>query len=143
MPTLLSAAGIEIPTSVSGNSILPYMRGSQDWPEDIFVQISEAQVGRAVRTQRWKYSVVAPDADAIQDSDAKQYHEEYLYDLCSDPYELENLITEPAHRPVADRMQRRLLEWIERIEGKTPTIVAAPVGPATGQRVVLPHEIDE
>ena len=32
-----------------------------EWPDDVFIQISEAQVGRALRTKRWKYGVDAPD----------------------------------------------------------------------------------
>ena len=35
-------------------------RRGEDWPEESFIQISEAQVGRAVRTARWKYGVDAP-----------------------------------------------------------------------------------
>ena len=53
-PTLLDAAGLEVPDEMQGESILPLLRGeTDDWQEEVFVQISEAQVGRAVRTQRW------------------------------------------------------------------------------------------
>lgn len=140
MPTLLDAAGIPIPTTVSGQSILS---STGAWQDDVFVQISESQVGRAVRTHRWKYSVSAPDADPINDSRADHYHEEYLYDLSSDPYELENLILEPAYRQVAERMRSRLIARIKSIEGEEPEIVAAVPGHPTGQRVVLRQEIEE
>ena len=58
----------------------------------MFIQISESQVGRALRTKRWKYSVSAPDLDGWSQPSADTYVEEYLYDLDSDPYELANLI---------------------------------------------------
>ncbi|TVR69673.1 MAG: arylsulfatase [Spirochaetaceae bacterium] len=158
MPTLLDAAGIPLPASVSGRSILPLLKHGTDpagigmasregrtdsaWPDDVYVQISESQVGRAVRTRRWKYSVVALDVDPVSESRADRYTEECLYDLVSDPYELENLIDEPAYRRVAERMRVRLLKRIMSIEGEVPEIIPVPPGAASGQRVVLPEEID-
>ena len=61
-PTLLDAGGLPVPAAMQGRSILPLLRGQAvDWPEEVFIQISESQVGRAVRTRRWKYGVDAPD----------------------------------------------------------------------------------
>lgn len=68
-PTLLDAAGIRVPKEMQGNSILPLINlNSVSWPEEVFVQISESQVGRAIRTKRWKYSVKTPDNTSKQDS---------------------------------------------------------------------------
>ena len=68
-PTLLDAAGLPVPAEMQGRSFLRLARGDRaGWPEEVFVQISEAQVGRAVRTERWKYSVSAPDRDAWNDA---------------------------------------------------------------------------
>ena len=62
-----------------GRYILPLLNGEgNDWPEEVFVQISEAQVGRAVRTQRWKYCVDAPDKTGNQDSGSDQYVEQSI-----------------------------------------------------------------
>ena len=53
--------GFLCPKRMQGRSILPLTRGeTEEWPEEVFVQVSEAQVGRAVRTHRWKYGVAAP-----------------------------------------------------------------------------------
>ncbi|OUC06808.1 arylsulfatase, partial [Litorilinea aerophila] len=50
-PTLLDAAGLPIPETMEGRSILPLLRGqAADWPQEVFIQISESQVGRALRT---------------------------------------------------------------------------------------------
>src|SRR5690606_4180351 len=81
-PTLLEAAGLPVPPQMQGRSILPLLRGDPaNWPEEVFVQISESQVGRAVRTQRWKYGVIAPGKDPRRDPGSDMYEEAYLYDL--------------------------------------------------------------
>jgi arylsulfatase A-like enzyme len=38
-PTLLDAAGIEVPLWMQGHSIMPLVRGSNvDWPDDVFAR---------------------------------------------------------------------------------------------------------
>ena len=77
-PTLLDAAGLAVPDEMQGRSVLPLLRGeTADWPEEVFVQISEAQVGRAVRTQRWKYGVDAPNKGGGKDAGSDIYVEQY------------------------------------------------------------------
>ena len=108
-PTLLDAAGINPPECMQGRSIMPLVRRQRvDWPNDVYVQISEAQIGRAIRTKRWKYIVSAPIGPDGYSRDAAEYTEEALYDLASDPYELVNLIGYKSHRAVADDMLERL-----------------------------------
>ncbi|WP_293862802.1 sulfatase-like hydrolase/transferase [uncultured Alsobacter sp.] len=120
-PTLIDAAGLEVPASMMGRSILPVVRDkTAPWRDDILIQISESQTARAIRSARWKYSVTAPYDEAAQD--AASYREEYLYDLDNDPYELVNLAGMSTFRGVADNMKGRLLDWIDRVEGKRPTI---------------------
>lgn len=139
-PTLLDAAGLPVPEEMEGRSFLHLNRGGAgDWPEDVFMQISEAQVGRAVRTHRWKYSVYAPDKSGGRDPVSDHYVEQFLYDLESDPYELRNLIEFESHRGVAAVMRKRLVRWIEKVEGITPVIEEAPVK-KSGQRRVDPGE---
>ncbi|MEJ7652263.1 MAG: sulfatase/phosphatase domain-containing protein [Chloroflexia bacterium] len=98
-PTLLDAAGLTVPDDMQGRSILPLLRGERHgWPEEVFVQISESEVGRAVRTGRWKYSVVAPDSDPALEAGCDRYVEQHLYDLEADPYELTDLLGLESHR---------------------------------------------
>lgn len=123
-PTLLDAAGIPIPETMQGSSILPLLRDpAADWQDDVFIQISESQVGRAIRTERWKYGVVAPDVDGYAVPDADVYAETYLYDLSVDPYELHNLINYESHRAVADEMRQRLLKRMVAAGESPPEIV--------------------
>jgi arylsulfatase A-like enzyme len=125
-PTLLDAAGIEVPAEMQGRSILPLVRGdTADWPDDVFIQISESQVGRAVRTHRWKYSVSAPEANGWLDANSDTYTEEFLYDLEADPYELNNLIGWDSHGEVAAVMRKRLLHHMAAACEAPPTITRA------------------
>jgi arylsulfatase A-like enzyme len=138
--TLLDAAGLPVPEAMQGRSILPLVRGEKaGWPEEVFVQISESQVGRAVRTHRWKYSVIAPDKQGWRDPASDHYVEEYLYDLQADPYELTNLIGLESHQEVAAVMRERLLRRLVEAGEPEPTIDPAPTRPS-GQRRVSPEE---
>lgn len=140
-PTLLDAAGLPVPETMQGRSILPLLRGTaEDWPREVFVQISEAQVARAVRTRRWKYSVNAPDKKGGADIGSERYEEEYLYDLASDPYELTNLIGLDSHHAVAQAMRARLLRRMVAAGEAAPEIVPAPSRKG-GQRRVSPGEV--
>jgi len=144
-PTLLETAGIPVPESYQGRSLLPLVqRRSASWPEEVFVQISESQCGRAVRTGRWKYAVQAPvEAGVAWDTRAwhPQMEEAFLYDLESDPHELVNLVESKAHEPVRVRMRERLRKRMAGAGEAIPEILPAPSKPF-GQRVVLPEEVD-
>ena len=125
-PTLLDGAGLSVPDEMSGRSLLPLIRGeTSGWPEEVFVQISETQVGRAVRTERWKYGVTAPDRDGREHSGADRYVDEYLYDMEVDPYELANLIDKESHAEVILSMRERLVNRMVEAGETAPTITAA------------------
>ncbi|GAB3577433.1 sulfatase-like hydrolase/transferase [Amycolatopsis endophytica] len=122
-PTLLDAAGLPVPPEWPGRSVLT---GGSD---DVLVQISESEVGRALRTRRWKYGVTAPEADAWDDSASLSYVETSLYDLDTDPHELDNLVEDPATEAVRAELRDRLLDRIEESGEKRPEI-----GPRAGSR---------
>ena len=135
-PTLLDAAGIPVPEEMGGRSILPLTHGENaDWPEEVFMQISEAQVGRAVRTHRWKYGVDAPEKHGGQDAGSDTYVEQYLYDLQADPYELTNLIGRESHQEVIEVMRERLIRRMVEVGEDAPEIVAAKTQPGRQRRV--------
>ncbi|MEE2752670.1 MAG: sulfatase-like hydrolase/transferase [Candidatus Latescibacterota bacterium] len=139
-PTLLDSAGIDVPEEMQGRSILPLLYGEdEDWPEEVFIQVSEAQVGRAVRTKRWKYGVDAPEKHGGKDAGSKTYIEQHLYDLQVDPYELTNLIHSEAHQIVRDVMKDKLICRMTGAGEEAPTIVAAEVR-RSGQRKVSETE---
>ncbi|AXK37787.1 arylsulfatase [Streptomyces armeniacus] len=136
VPTLLDACGVPVPETVQGRSFLPLVGGGSDpgRPDEVFIQISESQVGRAVRTARWKYAVTAPDADGWHDASAARYVETELYDLAADPYELDNLAGLSSHREVAATLRHALLRWMARVGEETPVIDPAPPHGRPGRR---------
>jgi arylsulfatase A-like enzyme len=139
-PTLLDAAGLPVPPEMQGRSFLPLLRGERaGWPEEVLVQISEIQVGRAIRTHRWKYSVSAPDLDGWDNAAADRYAEEFLYDLEADPYELTNLVGLETYREVADELRERLIRRMVEAGERAPVVEPAEPRPA-GERGLTPGE---
>lgn len=125
-PTVLSLAGARVPEHYDGRSLVPLIAGmAVDWPDDVFVQISESQVGRAVRTARWKYGVTAPDGNGWNDASAMRYQEQYLYDLQADPYEQNNLVADPALASVREELRERLIARMIAAGEMRPEITAA------------------
>jgi len=140
-PTLLDAAGIPVPEQMGGRSFLPLLRaGDAEWPDEVFIQISESQVGRAIRSRRWKYAVVAPDKDGWDDMKSDVYHESELYDLLADPNELHNRAGCDSHRGVADVLRSRLIRRMVEAGEDEPIIEPAPVKTCAGQ---LSVELEE
>ncbi|NEE02885.1 sulfatase-like hydrolase/transferase [Phytoactinopolyspora halotolerans] len=126
-PTLLDAAGVGVPSEMQGRSILPLLAepagtAAGAWPEEVFIQVSESEVGRAIRTERWKYYVIAPDANPWDDGAADRYVEAELYDLAHDPYELHNLAGHASHREIADELRERLLRRMAEAGEREPVI---------------------
>ncbi len=139
-PTLLDAAGLPVPAVMQGRSAVPLLHNrAAEWPDDVFIQVSEAETSRAVRTGRWKYGVAAPDAPKGA-AGSDEYVESYLYDLYSDPYELDNLVGLQSHAGVASALRDRLLRRIKQAGEDVPAIVSAPERPS-GQRMILDEEI--
>jgi len=139
--TLLDAAGIAVPERFQGRSVLPLLRNpNADWPDDMFVQISEASVSRAVRTARFKYIVTAEQADPLRDAGALCYTEAELYDLHADPYELNNLIGCESHRKLSDVLRERLLRRMTEAGEQAPEIESAPPV-QSGHKLIYEHEL--
>ncbi|MFU0799305.1 MAG: sulfatase-like hydrolase/transferase [Xylanivirga thermophila] len=68
-PTLLACGDIDKPQTMRGRCLQELVNGKDvDWPQEVYIQISESQVGRAIRTKRWKYSVCAISKDGWNDS---------------------------------------------------------------------------
>ncbi len=140
-PTLLDAAGIDIPDKMQGRSILPLIRGEEaDWSDEVFVQISESQVGRAIRSKRWKYAVTAPDKNGWDDIGSDSYVEAELYDLQADPEELRNLAGLETHQALCDVLRSRLIKRMIQAGEAEPVIEPAPWQPSSGQLAVSAEE---
>jgi arylsulfatase A-like enzyme len=97
-PTVCELAGVAIPASVEGRSIVPVLAdaGKSIHPY-IFGYFRDSQ--RMIRGERWKlieYPLISKT---------------HLFDLENDPDELRDLSAEPRQRPVLDELRRRLKDW--------------------------------
>ena len=125
--TVLAAGGIEPTREVRGRPLQQLARGApRDWRREVFIQISESHVGRAIRTERWKYSVRAPDRQGWAHIDAERYVEDYLYDLEADPHERSNLVKDPALADVRAELCARLKARMVDAGEPEPVITPAP-----------------
>jgi arylsulfatase A-like enzyme len=113
-PTMLDAAGTAFTGPVDGQSLLPLACGrTKSWREDIVCETHGHcldHVGRAIITDRYKYTANGPELDE-------------LYDLVEDPYEMNNLVLSPACTGILQDMQGRLRQWQEAT-GDTAEVIA-------------------
>jgi arylsulfatase A-like enzyme len=103
-PTVCDAAGIEIPKSVEGDSLLPLYRGDRSHArKEIFAAFhsptKHRMVSRMVRTRRYK-SIVNLTTNEAE-----------LYDLKEDPYEMHSLAGKAKFKELEASLAKRLLEW--------------------------------
>ncbi|GAB2557536.1 sulfatase family protein [Spirosoma areae] len=117
-PTLLAYAGLPKPTQMQGNSFLPLLRGQptgtpgRPWRDRAFYEyywetdFPQTPTMFAVRTDRYKYIFNYGVWDANE-----------LYDLQTDPDEVNNLIRNPQHQETARQLRDQLFDWLEGSKG--------------------------
>ena len=103
-PTALDLAGVPVPESMSGRSLMPLVRGQEvAWREDFFCENNFCTSRQyypmieGVRTMRWKY---------IRFTDVRPAFEQ-LFDLENDPHEVDNLAGRDAHAKRLASLRRR------------------------------------
>ena len=117
-PTLLDAAGIDVPAEMEGYSIMPLIRREpSERPDDVFIQISEDIAGRSIRYGRWKYAVRHVNEADRRNPSPTRYQEDFLYDLYADPYELDNRLGLSSLSDVTAELRERLKARIKAVEG--------------------------
>ena len=86
-PTLLNLAGVEVPASMQGRSLAPFLEGETpaDWRSDFFVEhlFDHPEIPRheGIRGERFKYARYFEQVPVYEE----------LYDLLEDPLETRNL----------------------------------------------------
>ncbi|MEM9346125.1 MAG: arylsulfatase [Planctomycetota bacterium] len=119
MPTLLEAAGVELPRGVAidGRSLLPLIEGKPgvDWPErSIVMQAHRGTSGEKFHhcmLIRGKWKLVRPSGFQNQTLDGEVPFE--LYDIHSDPREQNNLASEKPD--VLADLKQAYLQWHEDV----------------------------
>jgi len=122
-PTVLAAGGAKLPGHLQGRPLQQLVDGAAaDWPKEVFVQISESHVGRAIRTEKWKYSVRAPREARPGIGGSDLYVEDFLYDLEKDPHERRNLVADAGLADVRAELAKTLKRYMAKAGEKAPTI---------------------
>ena len=136
-PSLLAALGLPIPASMQGNNFLPLIndpKARQEWRNEIFIQISESETARAIRTPEWTYVALAPDANTSTDAGSMSYRDYQLYNNFADTAQIINLAgradpPELVHyaggrsiREITDQLRERLLARMEEAGEPRPQI---------------------
>jgi arylsulfatase A-like enzyme len=98
-PTIMDLAGLPIPASVDGRSLVPLLHGqTAGWRTEVLFE-NWAGAGppqfTALRTDQWKY---------VEYGDG----ERELYNLVKDPYELQNLQADPSQAGLMAQLSARL-----------------------------------
>jgi len=117
-PTILAAAGVDVPAEVDGRSLLPLLdEEPTEWRDHFLYEYFWEPDARpnvstilAVRTRRHKLITYLNHPGWTE-----------LYDLEEDPLELENLASSPAHEELANELAA-LLSSAERSIGERPEI---------------------
>lgn len=111
-PTLLELGGAATEARLHGRSLVPLLRGARsNWRKSVLIEYFSDKVFprmlnmgyQAVRTERHKY---------IHYTQLEGMDE--LYDLQADPYELTNVIAEPASKPLLGQMQAELATLLDQ-----------------------------
>ena len=111
VPTFCDYAGIAPPEGSRGRSLRPLAEGrAADWRTQVVSEcdlhrkygLSGGVYGRMLRTKRYKY--VAYSAGKLR---------EQLFDMQNDPGEMNNLVVDPAFKPILQNHRNRLASQIK------------------------------
>jgi len=120
MPTILDSAGISIPSTAQGQSLLRLAAGETPARDAAFCEIDfmRPQVERyflpnsrrvMIRTRQWKMSYFIDRTGDARDGD--------LYHIEKDPDELKNLWADKLYADVVARLETRVKRWSEETSG--------------------------
>ncbi|HEV2860838.1 MAG TPA: sulfatase [Pyrinomonadaceae bacterium] len=98
-PTLAELCGLPRPANVEGHSFAPLLKSARaSWPHPAYtVTLFQGHLGRAVRTERWRYAEWDEGRSGAM-----------LFDHARDPRELKNLADDPAHAKTVQEMKKLL-----------------------------------
>lgn len=109
-PTILGLAGLPIPKTIQGRSLIPFMKRylPMDWRQGFLYEHASGPKAippsEGIRTERFKYiRWLKPDAESIKAGDFRQ---EQLFDLDADPNELTDLSQLPKNAEFMEQMRQ-------------------------------------
>ncbi len=160
LPTLLEAAGAEIPANVQGTSVCPLLDNKPfKQRTEIFAEMTYHDYydpRRAVRTEKFKlianfstayffmnpsqnYRPATITVDPVEPAWAYHPHLE-LYDIANDPLEQNNLAEEESYSAVMKQLCRKLYSWMK--ETSDPILQGAVTSPHHAETLSMINSID-
>ncbi|MBN2450262.1 MAG: sulfatase [Lentisphaeria bacterium] len=119
-PTLAEACGLPLPDHCEGRSLMPLIRNPDEPRESAAISQFRktihgvACMGYTVRTDQWRYTEWRKRAD-LNEIVARE-----LYDHRTSHNETENVVNDPAHAPLLERLARLLKEPAKTAIGAEP-----------------------
>ncbi len=95
-PTVLAAAGLDVPASMRGTPLLDYLCQPVRQEQQVYIQTPEPVRGHVLRTERFTYAV----REAVDEDGAPCCHEDALYDNQSDPHQQDNLVMDRRYEAI-------------------------------------------
>ncbi|MGG1554012.1 sulfatase-like hydrolase/transferase [Paenibacillus ferrarius] len=127
MPTLLDAAGLEVPACVQGKSLIPILQRVEGSAKSevyghFFTGGLQTEPALMIRRGEWKLTVY-PNQEAMHDRLLEDHYLKYtsmflddvvpgeLYNLTNDPQERQNLFHDDTYADVKEQLLAKLEEW--------------------------------
>jgi uncharacterized sulfatase len=111
LPTLLALAGAPTPEILDGQPMTSLLAGQEEPQRAAVIAFHRFEIGhdgcggwqpiRCIVRDRFKLAINLHSSDE-------------LYDLASDPAEMHNLIADPGHTSLRDRLHAELQSWMDR-----------------------------
>jgi uncharacterized sulfatase len=125
VPTLVAAAGGTADPGLDGLP-LRHPPAASDARPDVFVQISESHIGRALRTRTHTYAARAATRNPLAGHlapGAGAYRTSHMYDNVADPHQRHNLARDPSTSALRAELATTLADRIESVEGARPHLI--------------------
>lgn len=138
--TILKLAGADMIEDMVYQPMQEALEEECNWGDVVFYHISETELGRGIRTKKWKYSVHAPHVQPLLKMDphfttegfykmlsktvpnSDSYIEQYLFDLEADPYEKNNLVVAPEYKEIRADLAKILCDCMVNTGEEAPKI---------------------
>ena len=109
-PTILDLAGADIPTTIQGESLLKLSQNQEvGWRSEFLCEhlfdLPNIPMSEGMRTEKWKY---------FRYNDYQENEE--LYDLLTDPLEINNLVGDPGHMELLMKLRKKVDAKIGELE---------------------------
>ncbi len=142
-PTILDYAGVTVPDRAAGQTLRPLIDGKTTESRETlygaiypaFATENDVRAERDIyalyaRTEKWKYILFLQDVlqsrngdyfriqSILTDYPERRVGAQDLYDLESDPHELNNLASQPQYAPQLERFKAQVLSWWQETGGR-------------------------